>query len=320
MSSFLLAYSSFNPPPRYYISLGDSISSGYGLPGYYHDPEGSYPSLLFGMLYAENYVDNHINLSQSGFTTSTLLELLHSKDAYDLVPFYHAKVVTINIGGNNILTPFIDYLYELRLVAGAEDIASGAGDVWSGMSGAWSFVRGALSGGNEYAEIRPNVDEVLSGLQDMLYGTADIVLGSPAAAAPFLGIFSPELENMLHEGTVAFYYEFTEIINWVMSAAPNATVIVSTIYNPIPPQLLIIPLSLSQWATELISAMNYVITSLDNTMGYIVVDVYPYLSNRLDLMAFNLNPFGSSISFDIIHPNAYGHRLIADMKFATQAR
>jgi len=316
ISSFLLAYSVWNPPPNTFIALGDSVPSGYGLYGYRDNPVGTYTSLLYEKLYHEGLTDKYINLAESGLTTTTLLQQLHSLDEDALFYFYNAEVITINIGGNNILTPFLRYTSALRIVDGAEDVAAGAGGIWSGIAGAWNWAWGA----NDTDGIMENIDDVITGLEDILHGIGDIVMGTPSAAAPFLGLFSPELETQLVDGVADFYYEFTQIITWVETAAPRATIIVNTIYNPIPPQLIFIPIYVSEWATYFINSMNYVITTESEARGHLVVDMYEHMTNRLDLMAFNLNPFADDISFDIIHPNAYGHGLIARLKFEALTR
>jgi len=315
LSSFLLAYSMWNPLPNTFIALGDSVPSGYGLYGYRDNPVGTYTSLLFEKLYNKGHTDKYINLAESGLTTTTLLEHLHSLDDEALFYFTSAEVITLNIGGNNILTPFLRYTQALRLVDGAEEVAAGAGGVWSGIAGAWNWAWGAANS-NETDGIMSNLDDVITGLEDILHGIGDIVMGTPSAAAPFLGFFSPELEAMLVDGIGAFYREFTQIITWIETAAPNATIIVNTIYNPIPPQLLFVSLSVSQWATYFINAMNNVVITESEARGHLVVNMYEYMTNRLDLMVFNLNPFADDdISFDIIHPNASGHALIAQLKF-----
>ena len=77
-------------------------------------------------------------------------------------------------------------------------------------------------------------------------------------------------------------------------------------------------------AIKLISAKNIRNTtpyptalgkSNDKTAGMILTDAYSHFSNQLDLMSFNLNPLEEALSFDIIHPNAQGHRLLADLNY-----
>jgi len=308
------------PHSRTFIALGDSVPSGFGLTGYRYDSGGSYPSLLFEKLYREGYVDEFINMAVSGFTTTMLLEHLNSLDAEARSQFRNAEYVTLNIGGNNILTPFIEYLLQLRLVYGADNFVDGAADVLEGMGAIFSWLWGTFvednHGNNTDIDVVEGLGDIIFGLRDMFFGAGNMILGTPEAVAPFAGLFSPELAVMLLDGVDLFYHEFVEIIAWIEAAAPSATIIVNTVFNPIPPQVLFFSLSLSRWASILIGAINDVIIVESEERGYYVVNVYEYMSNRLDLMAFNLNPFGDGdISFDIIHPNAQGHALIAQMNF-----
>jgi len=72
---------------RTFIALGDSVSSGYGLPGYSASPEGGHTSLLFAKLEREGHVDEYHNFAISGFTTADLLELLRNMGGEELLLF-----------------------------------------------------------------------------------------------------------------------------------------------------------------------------------------------------------------------------------------
>ena len=242
------------PPPRVYIALGDSVSSGYGLEGYLNAPEGRHSTLFFEMLQEGDYADEYTNMARSGFTTSMLLEKLEGLEDEELALFQNAHLITLNIGGNNILTPFLEYLSDLQLI--------------SGLISAWR------------------------------------------------GFQSPELEAMLEEGVETFAREFHEILTWLETNAPHATVIVNTIYNPIPPEILIVSLPISNWANALIGAMNDQIWAASETRGYFVADLHAHFTDRVELMQFNVNPLEGPLSLDIIHPSTEGHVLIAELHYA----
>ena len=107
--------------PRYYVALGDSVASGYGLPTH----EESYPAIFYSLLEKEGYVNNYANMAYNGFTTTMLLEYLHNMDIESIRILENARVITLNIGGNNILVPFFKYLSNLRVVSGVDIIISG---------------------------------------------------------------------------------------------------------------------------------------------------------------------------------------------------
>jgi len=234
--------------------LGDSISSGYGLPGYTKAPEGTYTTLFFEKLYQKGYVDEYHNFAASGFTTTDLLEQLNNKTDEEKRLFRSARVITVNIGGNNILTPFLGYLNDLQITS--------AINMWRGM-------------------------------------------------------LSSELEAMLDEGVQTFKIELEEIIIWLEANAPKATIIINTIHNPIPHEIMLISIPISNWSYALTTYMNQSTFEKSYQRGFLVSDVNAYLSQRLYLTNFNLNPFAGELSFDLVHPNEEGHRLIAELNYST---
>jgi len=269
--------------PHIYIALGDSISSGYGLDGYDEAPEGKHPTVFFEMLENAGYADEYHNMAQSGFTTTDLLTQLEEMSEEQLLLFREARVITLNIGGNNLLLPFLSYLSYTHEVSGFEDILAELGGLIGRLFGGAS--------GND-----SNTLDVFSIL---------------------MGNLSPELQSMLENGVDAFSYEFAEIILLLNDNAPNATVIVNTIFNPIPQELLGIYLPISSVAETLIDSMNAVITENSEVLGYFVSDIHASLSNRAELFEFNINPFVGPLSFDPVHPNEKGHYLIAELNYAT---
>ena len=311
------------PSPHIYIALGDSVSSGYGLIGYGGMPEGRHTSLFFDKLEYAGYVDEYHNFATSGFTTSDVLTLLNSLDRNERRMFRDTRVITLNIGGNNILTPFLDYLSDLQIVSGGGNVATGAGQT---LSGAWGVIYELASGvgglfsdeddtGFDIGNIVGGLGDVLSGLGGIIFGAGEIIAGSPNVISIWRGSLSPELESMLDDGVMTFASEFGGIITWLETNAPNATIIVNTVHNPIPQDILIISVPISNWAYVLISEMNKIILEESETRGFLVTDVNSYLSQRLDLTSFNLNPLAGALSFDLVHPNAEGHRLIAELNY-----
>jgi len=313
------------PTAHVYIGLGDSVSSGYGLTGYVGIPQGGYTALFFEKLKQEGYVDEYHNFATSGFTTTDLLEQLNNMDDEEMRLFRNARIVTINIGGNNILTPFLTYLSDLQIVSGAETVETGAGRV---LSGAWGVIYEIASGvGSVLSDeedaaldvggVMSGLEDVLSGVGDILWGAGEMITGSPHAIHTWRGSLSPELETALEEGVQIFRDELGEILAWLASNAPDATVLVNTIYNPVPQEILTISVPISNWAYVLTSYMNQAIMAQSELHGFLVADIHAHLSQRLYLTSFNINPLQGVLSFDFVHPNEEGHRLIAELNYNT---
>ena len=303
--------------PRYYIALGDSVSSGYGLtaPGYSH------PSKFFAMLENEGYVDNYVNMAVDGFTTTMLLNFLNSMENEKLRVFRDARIITLNIGGNNILHPFFNYLSNLGFASGADTIRAGAGDIAAGTRGVFSGVGNILPESDlntaVFTDVISGFGDIAAGARSIITGSGEIISGSVNALSTFAGSFSPKLRAELDNAVQTFSGEFIEIIAWLENNAPRATIIVNTVYNPIPQEILGASLEIANTTSTLIESINRVIIQKSESMEYLVTDIYSHLSNELSLMHFNLNPFAGNVSFDIVHPNAEGHNLIAQLNFET---
>ena len=332
---FIAAACTDKPSPHIYIALGDSVSSGYGLAGYPALPQGSHPSIFFEKLKIQGFVDEYHNMGVSGFTTTMLLEMLNTMNDDQLKLFRNARIITLNIGGNNILTPFLEYLSDLQIVSGAGSIITGTTEV---LSGAWGIVAEIMSAAGGVIADTPIPDLSVGGLitglggivsgiggvitrtEEVIAAADEVISGRFGVTSIWRGSFSPELEAMLEEGVQTFEQEFTEIITWLKTNAPNAALIVNTVHNPIPQEILRVSVPLFYWANALIESMNYIILAESVTRGYTVVDVHYHFLNRLYLTAFNLNPFTGDLSLDIVHPNAEGHNLIAALHYAAFAK
>ena len=323
------------PSPHIYIALGDSVSSGYGLIGYPALPQNSHTSIFFEKLKEQGFVDEYHNMATSGFTTTMLLEMLNVMNDDELTLFTNARIITLNIGGNNILTPFLAYLSDLQILPGADTIITGTAEV---LSGAWGVVTEIMSAaGGVIADtsitdlsigglitgiggIVSSVGGIITRTEGVIAATDEIVegviTGRSGIISMWRGSLSPELQAMLDEGVQTFEQDFVEIITWIKTNAPNAVLIVNTVHNPIPQEVLRISVPVFYWANALIESMNYIILKESEVRGYIVVDVHYHFLNRLYLTSFNLNPFTGDLSLDIVHPNAQGHNLIAELHYA----
>ena len=307
-----------------YIAIGDSVASGYGLPLNEEDiPEGRYTALFFEKLKSDGHVKKYHNMAQNGFTTTDVLDMLNSLDKKELKLFRKACVVTLNIGGNNILMPYLAYLSDLKVTTGSDQIKSGAGDIASGgievwdetVSGVKSVFSDTLDTGVNLRRISSGLRNIASGLGDVLVGAYEAVVGVPQAVSTIGGSLTPELEAKLEEGVQIFSDEFRDIIAWIESNAPHATIIVNTVFNPIPHDILTISVPMSEWVDSLVVSMNTNIHEESRSKGFLVADIHYHISNNLRLMSFNLNPFSGSLSLDFVHPNAEGHKLIAEFVY-----
>ncbi|NLP26050.1 MAG: hypothetical protein GX365_01685 [Clostridiales bacterium] len=91
-----------------YVALGDSIAAGYGLA----DDENNYVDLI-----GEDLGARTTNLAVSGMTSIELMEMLSSGEYDDVIS--QADVITISIGSNDLLQPFINRVIK---AFGIEDV------------------------------------------------------------------------------------------------------------------------------------------------------------------------------------------------------
>ena len=323
--------------PLFYIALGDSVSAGYGV----RLLDEIHTSIFFEMLKNERYANEYINMAVNGFTTSALLSLLTSADEHEVSNFQNASVITLNIGGNNILFPFIEYLPDTEeidriiteamdfvieaeellrsitnfmtesqdTITAVTDIASDIVDITDNMRFSDIFrlieiIQSASAVLGDAIDVFDTVSGFESAVVDILGRAANLELLSTISL--LLGTFPPELEAELEREIHVFSDDFAEIIKWLEDNAPNAAIIVNTVYNPIPAHLFGMPLNLSNRASMFVQAINEIIYEGSSGGRYIVSDIYSILSNRLDMM---------NVSFDIIHPNPVGHSLIAQLNY-----
>ena len=315
------------PYASVYIALGDSVASGYGLPTNNQDiPEGRYTYLFFEKIKKDGHVKKYHNMARNGYTTTDVLDMLENLNRKELRRFKKAKVVTINIGGNNILMPYLAHLSDLKVATGSGQISSGAGSIASGGREVWdetvygvrSVFTDSLETKIDLRRIGSSLRNMASGFGEVFRGTWDTITGVPSAISTMAGTLTPELEEKLNQGVQIFYEEFTEIIIWIETNAPNATIIVNTVFNPIPKEIFRISVPMSEWVENLVVSMNTNIQETSKINGFLVADIHSHLSNNLRLMKFNVVPFANeSLSLDFVHPNAEGHKLIAEIIYAT---
>ena len=323
-------------PLRWYIALGDSVSAGYGI----HSPVYRHSDIFFEMLYQSGFANEYVNMAVDGLTTTALLRRLNNMPPDYLEKFQNAAVITLNIGGNNILLPFLEHLPD-------------ADDITDMFTEAMDFIEEAQELINEFMiffeESQDTITEVLDFANDIMGVVNNFSIGDVMrlrefinrasvlddAAAVFEGFtafeaeamdiftrasdmeilsalsvltgnFPPQLEAALQNGVQTFASDFTEIITWLENNAPDALIIVNTVYNPIPQNIPGISLEISNHSQRLIRQINQTIHRQSADGTFVVSDIYSILSDELELMNFNL---------DFVHPNPAGHNLIAQWNF-----
>jgi len=102
MSTFSLSVSAQTPLKG--IALGDSVAAYFGV-----QEKDGYVAKLSALLQMQNINNDFTNLAVNGLNTQTLLEQLAKNDV--LSEIKNADIITLNIGGNNVLTPFIEMLF-----------------------------------------------------------------------------------------------------------------------------------------------------------------------------------------------------------------
>lgn len=239
----------FTPEKKSMVTLGDSIAAGYGL----DDPETErYSALLTESLTDDNTVWEDYNYAVSGDTSTQMLKRLENGRAVRLPS---ADVITVCIGANHLLQPFVTF-YGDWLAAGTE----------------------------------------------------------PSAA---MGEAFAEMEAAADAGLAEFETQLPLIYDHIRDRNPDAALIFLTVYNPFAHMDLSIATGdetvvLSEYAAEQIGRCNDIIRAFAAKHEDVVIaDVYAAFD------AEEAPPIIGAISsqseqYVDPHPNAEGHRLIAD--------
>lgn len=306
--------------PKTYIALGDSVSAGFGV-----EPGECHVSVFFEKLHEEKLLDEYHNLAQNGFTSAMLLEALQNPD--NIAPFADNEitVITLNIGGNNIIRPFLAHLpasdeltesiIELMdfLPMFEETMTDAMARIFRAQELIDDF---SLENTLELIEIIIDIIPMIEDVTGVLTEAEQLeIMG---IIATLRGNFTDELEAALDESINAFAVEFPEIIKRLRAAAPDAVIIVNTVYNPVPPSSMGLLSGLHSRADELTRSLNDVIVREAASGDFSVADVYVRFAaepNMADILNFNLDTQTLTLNFDFIHPNSTGHELIAKLNY-----
>jgi len=299
--------------PRFFIALGDSIPAGFGI-----EAEENYTSVFYQKLKEEGCADEYINMAENGKTTAMLLEFLNNTDEEELIAFQNAHVITLNIGGNNILLPFLKYMPNIAdTVIAVSEIGTIASDAAEVFTEARAIVE------NFSASDIFRILDVLSEISEILDDAASvfdrIISFRAGNLMPLLlGSFPAEAEIELNEGVNNFSAELKEIIDWLEINAPNATIIINTVYNPLPENIFGIRLEIFDTADRFVGIINDIIFEMQEEKSILVSDVHMHFKNEIniiDVMNFYLDLSSLNFNLDIIHPNSTGHKIIAELNY-----
>jgi len=263
----------FAAEPACVLAIGDSISAGYGV------GEGEVFTALFGDEYSVN------NRAVNGNTVPGLLKQFQNEDI-TVQEIKAADIVTVTIGGNDIMAVFYNEIANMYNETNDPDITS-----------------------DEVAEILANlsVSNILKNLpivrcaQKLLDETDTSYLMNTDA-------FKSALEN-LSSGINALTLH-------IGSLNPDAHIIMATQYNPyiefedaeLAGMVSLTPIY--KGIEDGIGQLNDVIKNNSQSL-YTVADVKSAFDAVTDVDLFNASPALASISLDF-HPNAAGHALLAE--------
>lgn len=263
-----------------YVALGDSIAAGYKLSGFENDGAKT-PKSAFVMLTGDtlNASDGPVitdNQAVSGWTSTNLLKQLERGD-FDTV-LQDADVISITIGSNDLLGPFMKIVKEQFEKAGFGSLLEG----------------GKTPGVVDTAKYALKLPGLISGMNQALKDNEQL----NQACENFKNVTQPAILKKIKE------------------LAPDAKIYWTTLYNPyygVDLRLFNVGVNLGTIADTYIRKMNEAFDT--NTSGYTKVDLYSaFNTTGLTNVVCNYKESQSklNINFDP-HPNAKGQQMIAGL-------
>ncbi len=309
MAAQLLAVPAFATEEKpVYLALGDSISTGYRLPGYDKETVETNTTIRnFVNLIAERLGYELVNEAQDGLTTEGLATQLES-GALDQ-DISRARLITITCGGNDMM----QVLY--GLTAGYYNENYG-GDLTADDISTF-FSQGNIPGkAVSTSDLFMSAYDVICGVEEL--DDEDEWTGAyltcPAVQSPeFLAAI-----NALSEGPAGTPGTLDRIMGYIREINPSAVVVLTTQYNPYTSLPDGLSGALKRQARDLYKAvdnclaqLNPVILNNAEALGYIQVDIATTFKNSDDNLCNAY--FTSADKYDLdIHPNALGHQKIAE--------
>lgn len=250
-----------------YVALGDSIARGYSLA---EPSENAYPAQIAKVLknsLPKTEVD-FTNYGVDGLTTEGLSELIENGcDALD-----GAQLVTVCIGANDILGPFLNTIEKY------------------------------------YAEFIP---------ADKAYSNAALINGIRALEAE---LESREFEELMQAGIEKVKKNYPRIIELLKARAPDAEIILMTVYSPyhgidLSLPYLDISLDIGSISDRWVTALNEAVRAAASESGCVLAETYDAFEKHGGLVNASLTLMPLSINYDP-HPNLYGHTELAKLHLA----
>lgn len=294
-----------------YVAFGDSIAAGYALPGYKHGtpnddrfptPEGAFVRNLGEMLNGQEGPALTSNQAVSGWTSEQLLEALQG-GAYDEL-LKDANVVTVTIGSNDLLGPFIKIVEEAiddnfsKKVSELESMSSETSDgqgidvlLKERQDSLATEIANTLSQLNKELKDNP---ELLAGCKNFMEKTQPAILNALHERAPEAEIYWNTLYNPFYGETIDLSQLFPEL-------AKQFPLIFKQFET----------IDLSDDGAYYIEKMNQAF--LQNTEGYHRIDIYEDF-NHPDLTNVEIKNIDGKLNLNFDpHPNPEGHQLITDL-------
>ncbi len=246
-----------------YVALGDSISAGYGL----GDPSQSFVNLL-----AQETGMTTLNASVSGAVTQTVLALLASGNLDAQIS--GAEVVTLTIGGNDMMAAFYEVIAAAYTAASGEEIS-------------------AL----QVPVILADADDPRNAA--LTESALTIIMGGYEQIRPaFASVLASVGENL------------RSIAAYIKEKNPDVTLIVGNQYNPY--QWLSAPYNMiGGFFAQAVSDLNGVIGNGEYGAGslYTTADVYTAFAASAENLS---NASSMPLNLDF-HPNSKGHEVYASV-------
>lgn len=278
---------------RYFniIALGDSIARGYGL----RAPETEcFPRLLTDMIGEHlGLKTGFLNYAVDGHKTSDLLNLLENGAVNGIDK---ANLAVLCIGANNILTVFTDAMMSFFE---KNDLK------------AFDFISGRLALTDDLVN-----ESLCSGSDDPSTESMESFFAELNAL-----LVSEEFETKMRQGIIDLKTELPKVLNSVFEKNPEVTVALMTLYNPFEGfsfgiEYIDASLDLESLAAKWVELLNVEIASVAESFpNTVLVETYaPFGSSEKKLINAGFSSAPLRLSVDP-HPNADGHRFIAQLYF-----
>ena len=208
-----------------YVALGDSIADGYGLA----DDEQSFPELVA----AERGYDLKKVTSSEGWTSADLLTQLSDEGVAAEVAA--ADVVTITVGGNDLMGALYEYL------------------------------AAQVDGGFVTAE---KIEEMLTD------GNGELDLGNPAVSLVMGALAGFPVSEQASAAITELGANLTSIVSCIKAANPDATIVITNQYNPYGHLDDAAVVAVVSAFEQGVGTLNTALQSLATSAGVPVADVY----------------------------------------------